>query len=115
MEALSPVCDSRRTNNWKFCQASATENLKIGVSDQPLNNPLELDRYLKNWAKADMNVPDYSIKIIKTDEEFDLHMAQLLQDGLQVLANPKFNMQGELLSGIVFRDFNELMLSHNEE
>jgi hypothetical protein len=38
MEAPSWVCDSRRTNNWKFCQASAPENLKIGVSGQPLFN-----------------------------------------------------------------------------
>jgi hypothetical protein len=73
-----------------------------------LNNPLELGIYLKNWNKAGIEIPEYSIKIIKTDEEFDLYMAQLLQDGVQVVANPKFNMKAEPISGIVFQEISVL-------
>lgn len=73
-----------------------------------LNNPLELGIYLKNWNKAGIEIPEYSTKIIKTDEEFDLFMAQLLQDGVQVVANPKFNMKAEPISGIVFQEISVL-------
>ena len=72
-----------------------------------LNNPLELGNYIDNWKKAGIEMPEYSIKIIKTDEEFDLFMAQLLlQDGVQVVANPKFNMNAEPISGIVFQEIS---------
>jgi hypothetical protein len=73
-----------------------------------LNNPLELGVYLKNWNKAGIEIPDYSIKIIKTDQEFDLFMAQLLKDNVQVVANPKFNMKGDPISGIVFQEISVL-------
>lgn len=71
-----------------------------------LNNPLELGNYLKNWNKAGIEIPEYSLKIIKTDEEFDLFMAQLIQDGVQVVANPKLNMKAEPISGIVFQEIS---------
>lgn len=80
-----------------------------------LNNPLELDTYLKNWNKSGIEIPDYSIKIIKTDEEFDLFMAQLLKDGVQVVANPKFNMKGEPISGIMFQEISVLESMYKEK
>jgi len=67
MEALSPVCDSRRTNNWKFCQASAPENLKIGVSGQPLIKSVDGG---ETWSPANSGIPQAYSRSIAIDPNF---------------------------------------------
>jgi hypothetical protein len=73
-----------------------------------IHNPLELNQYLKNWAKAGIELPEYKIEIISSDDEFDKLLSKFMMNGIQVVANPLFDMNQKPLSGIVFRHIEEL-------
>ena len=73
-----------------------------------INNPLMLNSYLDNWAKAGIVMPDYNIEIIKSDNEFDRFIDSFIKQGIQVVANPLLNMNQTPLSGLVFGPIDEL-------
>ncbi|ABB33018.2 hypothetical protein GeomeDRAFT_3303 [Geobacter metallireducens RCH3] len=74
-----------------------------------LNNPLKLKTYLSNWSKAGIELPEYKIEILKTDHEFDLFLSRYLKKGIQIVANPLFDMVLNPLSGLVFRHIDEIL------
>ncbi|KIX13696.1 hypothetical protein [Dethiosulfatarculus sandiegensis] len=77
-----------------------------------IDNPLKLKVFLDNWSKAGIVLPEYKIEIIKSDDEFDKILSKLLKSGIQVVANPLFDMKQNPLSGIVFRHIDELETIH---
>ncbi|MFH1028311.1 MAG: hypothetical protein V1791_09940, partial [Pseudomonadota bacterium] len=88
----------------KTCQPIIVENT-IFV----LNNPLKLKSYLTNWSKAGIELPEYKIEILKTDHEFDSFLSRYLKKGIQIVANPLFDMVLNPLSGLVFTHIDEII------
>ena len=73
-----------------------------------ISNPRDLERYIENWKKAGIQLPDYKIEIIKSDHEFDLFVMKCLEGNLHVFANPLFDMNQNPLSGIIFNRLENL-------
>ncbi len=74
-----------------------------------LNNPLKLMPYITNWFKAGIDLPEYKIEILKSDHEFDSFLSRYLKKGIQIVANPLFDMLQNPLSGLVFRHIDEII------
>lgn len=79
-----------------------------------MDNPLKLNTYMANWSKADITLPEYKIEIIKSDYDFDTFISKCFKNGLQVIANPLFDMIQNPLSGIVFQAFEEIAKKKQE-
>jgi hypothetical protein len=80
-----------------------------------IDNPLKLNSYIANWSKASITLPEYKIEIIKSDYEFDSFIAKCIKDKIQVVANPLFDMQLNLLSGIVFQHIDDIIAKKQQE
>ena len=80
------------------------------VSGQPIamegtipmiTNPLKIHRYIKNWQRAGMELPEFVLSIIDSDDQFDKFVAKVKADGVTVAIDPRFDMNGHLCSGFV--------------
>lgn len=65
-----------------------------------ITNPFDLLKYIKNWEKMGVTVPEYEICIIKDDNEFILKMISLISNGILPAANSMFAPDGKLIRGI---------------
>ncbi|MDV7341107.1 hypothetical protein RYZ26_15980 [Terasakiella sp. A23] len=113
---------SKHHDEWKnwyaplmyFWLPGVDELLSISGHVILLTQPLKLDRFLKNWEKIGLELPEYELKIISDDKEFD-HFAEAvfrLTDILLIDPLFKAGDEPELLSGIVMRDQREVEMEH---
>ncbi|WP_146238412.1 hypothetical protein [Streptomyces sp. Act143] len=79
-----------------------------------LHNPLELDTYLQNWARAGIELPDFTVSAILTDEQFDRFVRLMMTRGIRIVINPKLTLHGELVSGYWVENFEQLMRSASQ-
>lgn len=73
-----------------------------------VSNPLEFGELFQNWKKAGYHAEKYSITIIETDKELDLHLISFFDEGMQPIIDPYFDEQKELVRGIYITDFREV-------
>jgi len=66
-----------------------------------ISEPLFVDRYLSNWQDCGLELTDYDVPIISSDDEFDQFARDKFNDGFHFLIDPLFTAGGELtmLSG----------------
>jgi hypothetical protein len=69
-----------------------------------ISDPLKLDSMVANWAKGGLNLPDFVVTFLRTDDEFDKYVAKLLADGLEVVIDPVVDMSGALIRGFLVQD-----------
>lgn len=74
-------------------------------------NLFDLEKYLDNWSKMEINIFDYEVCIIKDDNEFILKMISLIMNNVWFVVNGLFFLNGKLLRGIMMY----LMLELKEE
>ncbi|MFE7674551.1 hypothetical protein ACFU5N_20320 [Streptomyces albidoflavus] len=80
-----------------------------------LHNPLELDSYVQNWARAGIQLPDFTVSAILTDDQFDRFVRLMMNRGIGVVINPKLTLRGELVSGFWVENFEQLIRSARQE
>jgi hypothetical protein len=73
-----------------------------------LSDPLKLDFFINNWKKADIEISSFTTSIIKSDEAFDKLVMNFKSDGIKVIINPELDMKGQLVSGLIIEDFNDM-------
>jgi hypothetical protein len=73
-----------------------------------ISTPLSVENYVKNWKRASFELPDYSISIIKSDAEFDKLIQIFKSDGLAVVIDPELDMNGNMTSGFIVENINDL-------
>lgn len=74
-----------------------------------ISSPLNLERYLNNWSRGGIELPEYTLTIIESDEAFDILVTQLLSDGIAVFIDPEIDMNGQLTAGLDIQNLNELV------
>ncbi|MFE0219688.1 hypothetical protein ACFW0U_02210 [Streptomyces albidoflavus] len=74
-----------------------------------ITNPLELHKFLQNWQRAGVELEDFTVSVISTDERFDrfIHLAQAQH--LKVIVDPLLTPSGDLVRGYPIENFNRLM------
>lgn len=85
------------------------EPIILGDTIFLLSEPMELKYHIMNWEKAGIVLPDYSMKIIESDGAFDAFLSRQFKKGIKVIGNPIFDMNGNIVSGIVFENINDLV------
>ena len=75
-----------------------------------ITEPLHLDRFLSNWRSGGLEVGDYEVPILATDEEFDFFAREIFAEGGEFLIDPLFTPgEQELLTrGTRLIPLNEL-------
>ncbi|MGV9255688.1 hypothetical protein [Streptomyces sp. NPDC003697] len=69
-----------------------------------LTNPLDLEKYTTNWSKAGIQLPEYTVSILETDERFDRFMNLLEASGARAIVDPLLAPNGDLIRGYVVAD-----------
>ncbi|MFF3545225.1 hypothetical protein ACFYXD_25640 [Streptomyces platensis] len=74
-----------------------------------LTDPLQLPSYLANWRKCGIELPDFTVSTLLSDERFDRFMGLAMAQGLRVIIDPKLKINGDLASGYVIEHFESLV------
>lgn len=74
-----------------------------------ISSPLNLERYLTNWKKAGIELPDYTLSIIETDVAFDKLVSDYMSDGISIIIDPEVDMRGQMTSGLIIQNINEII------
>ncbi|MDE0544101.1 hypothetical protein, partial [Vibrio sp. VA3] len=73
-----------------------------------LSNRINVDSFIRNWELAGVALPPFTVSIIESDEEFDKLIINLKKDEVTVLIDPEIDMNGQLVSGLIVEDFNDM-------
>lgn len=74
-----------------------------------ITNPLRLEKFVDNWKKAGIELPEFVITIIETDNDFDKFVRQVKDEEGVVIVDPLLNMAGELSSGFIIENYYDLI------
>jgi hypothetical protein len=72
------------------------EPLGVGASVFLITEPFHLDRFLVNWRGCGLQLADYEVPILATDEEFDEFAREIFDEGGEFLVNPLFAVNEHL-------------------
>jgi len=91
--------------------------LPVSISDAVflISNPMLLEKYIENWRRAGIELPDFDVSIIESDDKFDKFASQVKSDGRTLIVNPMLTMSGELSSGCVIENYYELVNVETEK
>jgi hypothetical protein len=79
-----------------------------------LTEPVKLNHYLENWREAKIEtISDYELRIIKQDTDFDIKARQFTGLGYAIVANPIFDGDQNLISGVIILSEEQLKASKN--
>ncbi|MER5916322.1 hypothetical protein ABT124_39475 [Streptomyces sp. NPDC001982] len=76
-----------------------------------LTNPLELSSYIQNWERCGIELPEFTVSAILSDEQFDRFVRLAMTRGIGVVINPKLAPDGTLVSGYWLENFEQLTRS----
>lgn len=85
------------------------EPIVIAGAVSLLTNPLQLDAFVKNWERAGISLPDFTVSIVESDERFDRFIHLLSSRGLQAIVDPLILPTGGLASGFPIHNFETLI------
>jgi hypothetical protein len=86
------------------------EILTIGNVVPLLTNPIKIDEYLENWKKLIGEFESHTIQIIKSDYELDTYIQSIINENLQPIINPLFNLeQKQLESGLIVKNMKTII------
>lgn len=75
-----------------------------------VSDPMTLKNYINNWEKAGLDIKEYELNIISTDEEFDSLMRQYDRIGIRGVIDPILSKMGEFCQGVLLENINKLYL-----
>jgi hypothetical protein len=79
-----------------------------------ISSPLNLESYLTNWKRAGIELPEYTLSIIDSDAAFDKLVSELKSDGISIIIDPEVDMRGQMTSGLIIENINEIPIRRNE-
>ncbi|MFG2114388.1 hypothetical protein ACGFRB_17425 [Streptomyces sp. NPDC048718] len=74
-----------------------------------LHNPLDLDSYVANWARCGIELPDFTVSAILTDDQFDRFVRLAMTRGVGIVIDPKLSLRRKLISGFWVECFEQLI------
>jgi hypothetical protein len=67
--------------------------LGIGRSIFLITEPLHLDRFIANWKECGLDLGDYEVPILSTDEQFDEFARETFEQDAEFLVDPLFAVE----------------------
>ncbi|MEU6708579.1 hypothetical protein [Streptomyces wuyuanensis] len=80
-----------------------------------LTDPLALDSFLKNWERAGIEPPESTVSVLLTDEQFDRFVRLAMTRGQSVVVDPKWALDGSLVSGFPVTNFEQTVYQAEQE
>ncbi|HLO99674.1 MAG TPA: hypothetical protein VK171_13845 [Fimbriimonas sp.] len=74
-----------------------------------VTNPLRLEKFVDNWEMAGIELPNFVVSIIESDNEFDKFVLKVKDEGGGVIIDPILNMSGNLAGGFVIENYYEIV------
>jgi len=84
------------------------EELTINNKLVFISNPLNLEQFIKNWSQQGIEINEYELNIISSDEEFDHLMRKTVKEGMGAVIDPILDSKREFVQGFVLEDINSL-------
>lgn len=76
----------------------------IGGAIFLISNPLRLEKYVDNWRRAGIDLPEFVVSTIESDDKFDKFVQQVKDNGGGIIVDPILNFTGELSSGVIIEN-----------
>ncbi|MFE5613976.1 hypothetical protein ACFQ69_03105 [Streptomyces sp. NPDC056470] len=80
-----------------------------------LTDPLALDSFLKNWERAGLEPPEFTVSALLTDAQFDRFVQLAMTRGQGVVVDPKWALNGSLVSGFQVTSFEQMVYVAEQE
>lgn len=110
LEESSDDFDNDYTPIGLLTSIETEEILTIGNVVPLLTNPIKIDEYLENWKKLIGDFENHTIQIIKSDYELDTYIQSIINENLQPIINPLFNLeQRQLESGLIVKNMKTII------
>ena len=74
-----------------------------------ISNPLSLEKYIENWSRAGIKLPEFVISIIDSDDRFDIFVRQAKDNNIEIIVNPMLLISGELSGGFVIENMKVIV------
>ena len=96
----APLCRLVRADNEK--------PVLLGGCQLLLTNPFRLPELIRNWHNAGIELPDYEIRILETDNDIDRLFEELFAHGEQPIIDPICDRAGNLVAGYSIIDHSTM-------
>ncbi|WP_121664451.1 hypothetical protein [Metabacillus litoralis] len=73
-----------------------------------VSDPMTLKNYINNWEKAGLDLKEYELNILSTDEEFDSLMREYDRRDIRGVIDPILDRSGEFGQGVLLENINKL-------
>ncbi|MGF6951613.1 hypothetical protein QF028_004118 [Neobacillus sp. B4I6] len=73
-----------------------------------VSDPMTLKNFINNWEKAVLDLKEYELNILSTDEEFDSLMRKYDRRGIRGVIDPILDRRGEFGQGVLLENINKL-------
>ena len=74
-----------------------------------LTDPFRLPDLMQTWRNAALEIPDYEIRILETDNDVDRWFGELLSAGEEPVIDPICDRDGNLVGGFFVHDVSKLL------
>ncbi|MGX1612374.1 hypothetical protein ACWIF8_00585 [Micromonospora chalcea] len=100
------IRDQRRAKNYyapllALIDSDTNKLIQIGEAVVLLTDPLKLPDFIANWTAAGHLPPKFGTAIVVNDDQFDSLVAGQALDGIRVVVDPMFDLNGRAISGVV--------------
>jgi hypothetical protein len=73
-----------------------------------ISDPLMIEKYVKNWTDAGLDLSKFLVSIIGSDDEFDVFVHKCANKNVKVVVDPLFRLDGALNSGFLIDNISRL-------
>ncbi|MEU2510025.1 hypothetical protein ABZ621_35745 [Streptomyces sp. NPDC007863] len=80
-----------------------------------LTDPWNLSSFLKNWERAGIELPEFTVSALLTDEQFDRFVRLTMTRGQGVIVDPRLALDGSLVSGFWMTSFEQLLYEAEQD
>ena len=80
-----------------------------------ITDPLKFDSLYENWDMAGFDIAECELKIIDNDKEFGLNLLRFFENKNNVVIDPEFDLEKNLISGFPIAKHQDLIEQKQEE
>ncbi len=100
-EYLTPLC--------MIIDAKTEQPFSIRSHVVMITDPRRLGDFINNWKAAGIEVPDYEVKIIEHDHDFDNKVSAIFRSGLGIVVDPLLDQNQNPAKGIPVVDMRSII------
>jgi hypothetical protein len=101
IDYYAPIC--------VLAEPETEELLTINDHVVMISNPLKLGELIENWKWCGLEMPNYEIKIIQHDYDFDNKARSIFDSGPGIVIDPIIDRDGDLIHGLLLVNMQDVI------